>query len=294
MITHRSGSHHFDYPGSQERQQLVGRGHRALLDHHGDQGPLAPPLVGHGDHGGLDDAGMGHDLVLELHRGDPLTAGLDHVLGAVADLHVAPPSSDPMSPVRSHPSWNRSGRRVPVVGAGDPRPADLELPDRLPVVREDGAVLARRPAPRRRGRSGRSWPATRSPRPEPPWRGGVASEQSGLVSVMPQPCTISTPSSSRNRSMSWRGHGGAAGGDHPQAGHVDRVGLRVAEQVAPDGRHPGRDGRPEPVDDGGQGGGLEELLGHDQVGTGHERRRRGCPRRWRGTSARWTARCPAR
>ncbi len=37
------------------------------------------------------------------------------------------------------------------------------------------------------------------------WRGGVASAHSGLVSVMPQPWTSSTPSSSRNRSMSWRG-----------------------------------------------------------------------------------------
>ena len=48
------------------------------------------------------------------------------------------------------------------------------------------------------------------------------------------------------------------------------MGLGVAEQVAPDGGHPGRERRPVPGDDGGQRLGLEELLGHDQVGTGHE------------------------
>ncbi len=77
--------------------------------------------------------------------------------------------------------------------------------------------------------------------------------------------------------MSWRGDGCAARGDHAQRGEVDVVGLGVPEQVAPDGGYPGREGGTVPGDDGRQGGGLEELLGHDQVRPGQHGRVRGAP-----------------
>src|SRR6476620_900677 len=49
---------------------------------------LAPALVGDRDHGGLDHVRVGHHGVLEVHRRDPLAAGLDQVLGAVDELDV--------------------------------------------------------------------------------------------------------------------------------------------------------------------------------------------------------------
>jgi hypothetical protein len=64
---------------------------RALgLRHHAGQRALLPLRVGNADHGGLGHAGVRHDLVLELHRADPLAARLDHVLGAVGDLACSP------------------------------------------------------------------------------------------------------------------------------------------------------------------------------------------------------------
>src|SRR5438045_4195235 len=44
--------------------------------HHTRARALAPALVGDRDHGGLEHVGVGHDLVLALHRGDPLAARL--------------------------------------------------------------------------------------------------------------------------------------------------------------------------------------------------------------------------
>ena len=41
------------------------------------------------DHGGLRDLGMADREVFQVDRGNPFAAGLDHVLGAVGDLHVA-------------------------------------------------------------------------------------------------------------------------------------------------------------------------------------------------------------
>ncbi len=39
--------------------------------------------------GGLRDRGMADGEVFEVDRGNPLAAGLDHVLGAIGDAHVA-------------------------------------------------------------------------------------------------------------------------------------------------------------------------------------------------------------
>ena len=80
---------------------------------------------------------MGHDLVLQFHRADPLAARLDEVLGAVHQADVAL-SVDSGHVARLEPAvgGERLGRAVVVVvGAGDPGPADLELATRLAVPR---------------------------------------------------------------------------------------------------------------------------------------------------------------
>src|SRR4029078_10456572 len=56
---------------------------------HGGQRALAPLLVGYGDHCGLRDVRVGHQRVLQFDRGDPFSARLDHVLGAVGEGEVA-------------------------------------------------------------------------------------------------------------------------------------------------------------------------------------------------------------
>src|SRR4051812_29955766 len=73
----------------EEVAHLVGVEVGARLGHHAGQRPLAPALVGDADDRRLLDLGVGHDLVLELHRGDPLAAGLHDVLRAVHELDVA-------------------------------------------------------------------------------------------------------------------------------------------------------------------------------------------------------------
>ena len=85
-----SGSHHFATRPRRCSTQLVGAVVCApSRSDHAAQRPLRPALVGLGDHRRLDDVRVGHQLVLQLDRGDPLAAGLDHVLGAVGDLHEA-------------------------------------------------------------------------------------------------------------------------------------------------------------------------------------------------------------
>ena len=109
MNANSSGSHHFATRPRRCSTQLLRARARALAQHHAAQRALGPALVGLGDHRRLDHVGVGHHLVLELDRGDPLAAGLDHVLGAVGDLHERRCSStEAMSPVRSQPASNFS------------------------------------------------------------------------------------------------------------------------------------------------------------------------------------------
>ena len=61
----------------------------AVLRHDDEERPLVPFRVLDADHRRLGDVGMADGEVLELDRGDPFAAGLDHVLVAVDDLHVA-------------------------------------------------------------------------------------------------------------------------------------------------------------------------------------------------------------
>src|SRR5438270_13493846 len=79
---------------------------------------------------------MGHQVVLEVDRGDPLAARLDEVLGAVGDLDAAM-GVDPHDIAGPKPAvvGEIFGPASAVVRGRHPRPADLELAHRLVVPR---------------------------------------------------------------------------------------------------------------------------------------------------------------
>ena len=87
--TTSSGIHHLAILPCMKRENvLLGRG-LVLLQHDDQQRPLVPFRMAHADHRGFGHLGMADRQVLQVDRGDPFAARLDHVLGAVGDLHVA-------------------------------------------------------------------------------------------------------------------------------------------------------------------------------------------------------------
>ena len=102
----RSGIHHLATLPSRCSRRPVGLQLGPLAPDDAGAGALAPALVGHRDHGGLDHVGVGHDRVLQLDRRDPLPSRLDQVLGAVHQLDVT---------IRARP------RRRPRFAASRPR-----------------------------------------------------------------------------------------------------------------------------------------------------------------------------
>src|SRR6266511_5261863 len=124
-----------------ELAQLLRRGARAFPQHYRGQRPLRPLLVRDRDHRGLRDGWVRHQRILELDRGDPLAAGLDHVLRAVLDHHeAARVHRDDVArpePAVVGPAVRLLGRVV--VGGRDPWAADLELAHRLTVPRSKAA-----------------------------------------------------------------------------------------------------------------------------------------------------------
>ena len=82
---------------------------------------------------------MGHEGVLELHRGDPFPAGLDDVLGPVGDLDEAEGVDRPHVTGAQPPLVELLRGIHAVVGARDPRPAGFDLPG-------GGAVPGQKPA----------------------------------------------------------------------------------------------------------------------------------------------------
>ena len=110
--------------------------------HDDQQRPLVPFGMADADHGGLRHLGMADREVFEIDRGNPFAARLDHVLGAVGDLHVA---------VRVH-GGDVAGIEEAVavediaavaleVGARDRGPAHLEAAERLAVPRHRPAGI---------------------------------------------------------------------------------------------------------------------------------------------------------
>ena len=85
----RSGTCHRANPArSRWRRTFVHGDLGTGLEHDAGQRALLPLGVGHGDHRRLGHRGHLHDGRLHVHRGDPLAAGLDEVLGAVGDDEV--------------------------------------------------------------------------------------------------------------------------------------------------------------------------------------------------------------
>ena len=87
------------------------------------------------------DRRVRHQVAFELHRRDPLPTRLDDVLRAVGDLDVAV-GGDAGDVAGAQPAVvELLGRGVAVVRRGDPRPAHLDLADRLAVPRQHVAVV---------------------------------------------------------------------------------------------------------------------------------------------------------
>ena len=88
MKLHRSGTCHFATRSPRNAAELgrVDRG--AVLHDDARERAFLPARVGHADDARLDDGRVRHQVVLELHRADPLAARLDDVLGPVGDLDV--------------------------------------------------------------------------------------------------------------------------------------------------------------------------------------------------------------
>ena len=89
MNTTSSGSHHLATRGVEEVEHLCLRQLLSRLHHDARERALDPLLVGHADDRGLGHLRVGHDLVLQLDRADPLAAGLHQILGAVDEADVA-------------------------------------------------------------------------------------------------------------------------------------------------------------------------------------------------------------
>src|SRR5262245_50624921 len=135
-------------PGDRRAEEVaqVLRGDRvALTDHDRRKWTLAPPLVRYADDARLQHGRVGHQRVLQLHRADPLAAGLDDVLGPVGQRQV-PVGREHADIAGSQPAVGaellRVGLGVAEVRLRDPRAADLELADRLAVVGHHRAVRA--------------------------------------------------------------------------------------------------------------------------------------------------------
>src|SRR5207248_4170734 len=82
-----------------------------------------------------------HDRVLEINRADPFAAGLDQILGAVGDAHVAV-GIDAADVAGAQPAIvaEAAGIVDAVVAGGDERPAHLDLTHLVAVPRRDALV----------------------------------------------------------------------------------------------------------------------------------------------------------
>src|SRR5262245_1688583 len=119
-----------------ERQDLVLARGLVLLEHDHQERSLVPFRMLDADHGGLRHRGMADREVLQIDRGDPLAAGLDHVLGAIRHLHIA------IAIDGGDVAGVEEALRVedwpvfPVVGARDAGAAHLEAAEGLAVPRQ--------------------------------------------------------------------------------------------------------------------------------------------------------------
>jgi hypothetical protein len=141
-VTTASGSQNFGKIGSRCATSSFFVAARAGLEHHRGDGALVPLRVAPREDRGLEHGGVGHEGVLQRHRGDPLAAGLHHVLGAVGDAHV-PVGVERHHVARLEPPVGGELLRplVAHVARGHPRAAHLELAHGLAVPGEDLALV---------------------------------------------------------------------------------------------------------------------------------------------------------
>ena len=71
-----------------EFQNVLARRARALLELHDQKRTLVPFRMMDADHGCFRDRRMSDREIFQFDRGNPLAAGLDHVLGTVRDAHI--------------------------------------------------------------------------------------------------------------------------------------------------------------------------------------------------------------
>ena len=84
-----SGIHQFATLPFMKRQDFVLVSLAFLLEHHDQQRPFVPFRMTDADDRSLRDLRMADREIFQIDRGYPFAAGLDHVLGAVGDLHIA-------------------------------------------------------------------------------------------------------------------------------------------------------------------------------------------------------------
>ena len=227
------------------------------------------------DDGGLLDLRVGHQLVLQLDRRDPLAARLDEVLGAVDEAHPAP-LVDRRHVAGAQPAVvgeALAGPRVVVVRRRDPVAAALQLAARRrrPTARAS-CCRARRPALDAEGRRARPparssacsslrqqqlvavEPADRRDRARLGHPPRLQDRQAELLAVAPP----TAPSARPSHRTGW-----------PAGCDVSRP-FSARQHLHPDRRHAGGDGDPLVDDEVGDRRPGQVRPGHHEVGTGRD------------------------
>ena len=223
-------------------------------------------------------AGMRHQRVLEVDRGDPLAARLDHVLRAVLDHHVAlrveRGDVAGLEPAVLGPALGLLGRVV--VGGRDPRAAHLELAHRLAVPRDLLAVVADRAQLHERKRQALHRDhvelglLVRRPEVADVVGGGRERRRLGHPPAVHDRLAVALPEARDHRPRR-----GRAADEHVlELLEVPAVRLRVehAEDPHPDRRHAGRDRDALLLEVVEQRLGIEEGAGEDDLRPDHQAR----------------------
>src|SRR5688572_13459005 len=124
-----------------EAQQLVFRDVLAGLLHRHHDRALVPFRMMHADHRGLGDRRVRDRDVLQVDRADPLAARLDHILRAIGDLDVALGVDGAHVAGRKPSVLQRIAALALEIALDHPRPAHLQVAERLAVPRQLAAVL---------------------------------------------------------------------------------------------------------------------------------------------------------